>query len=139
MKVLFLAATAAFVAVPPASASEINVVVTGISEAGGTVGCGLHSNGSQVPLGRTGIQSMWVTPNGSRASCRFKGLSPGRYAVAVFHDTNGNQRTDTNAIGLPQEAWGVSGNVRPALRAPRFDEAAVDLGVNPVKLTVKVK
>jgi uncharacterized protein (DUF2141 family) len=31
---------------------------------------------------------------------------------------------DANFLGIPTEAWGVSNNVRPALRAPRFEEAS---------------
>ena len=51
----------------------------------------------------------------------------GTYAVAASHDANGNGRTDTNWVGIPTEAWGVSNNVRPRLRAPRFEEAAFEL------------
>lgn len=65
--------------------------------------------------------------NGAAAegvTCRFADVAPGRYAVSVVHDLNGNRRIDTTLIGLPTEAWGVSKGVRPTLRAPRFDEAA---------------
>lgn len=61
-------------------------------------------------------------------------MPSGRHAVAIGHDLNGNQRVDTNFLGMPKEAWGVSRNPRPALRAPRFDEAAfeVSAGVDQV-------
>ncbi len=63
--------------------------------------------------------------------CRFEGLAPGSYAVAVLHDLNGTGRNDTNFLGIPTEDWGVSNNVRPTLRAPRVEEAAVEVKDGP--------
>jgi len=51
----------------------------------------------------------------------------GTYAVAVVDDANDNGKLDTNWLGVPTEGWGVSKNVKPATRAPRFDECAVSL------------
>jgi uncharacterized protein (DUF2141 family) len=62
-----------------------------------------------------------------RDSAVFRDLPPGRYAVSAFHDANGNRVFDTNRLGMPREAWAVSGSVRPRLRAPRFDEAILEI------------
>ena len=62
----------------------------------------------------------------------------GTYAVAVSHDLNGNRQTDTNLIGLPIEAWGVSNSFRPLMRAPHFDEAAFQVTSEPVFIAVQV-
>ncbi len=35
--------------------------------------------------------------------------------------------TDTPFPGIPREAWGVSNDVRPTLRPPRFDEAVFEI------------
>ena len=57
------------------------------------------------------------------ASATLTGIVPGTYAIAVFHDANGNGRLDT-FLGIPREAFGFSNNppVRP--RAPRFAECS---------------
>ncbi|MFN4241920.1 MAG: DUF2141 domain-containing protein [Tepidisphaerales bacterium] len=65
-------------------------------------------------------------------------LPPGRYAVAVLHDENDNGRMDTNFWGVPSEGYGVSNNVRPRFRAPRFHEAAFDLPANGLQATVSM-
>lgn len=52
-------------------------------------------------------------------------LSPGSYAVAVLHDSNGNGRIDTNFIGIPKESVGTSNNPRPRFRAPNFAESTI--------------
>lgn len=53
----------------------------------------------------------------------FDDLEPGTYALSAYHDANGNNRLDTNFLGIPTERTGASNNPRPAMRAPRFNEA----------------
>jgi uncharacterized protein (DUF2141 family) len=50
---------------------------------------------------------------------------PGRYAVAVYHDENGNRKLDTAVTGLPSEGFGLSNNPRIWLRRPRLADAAL--------------
>lgn len=50
----------------------------------------------------------------------------GSYAVTVLHDANGNGKMDTNALGIPQEGYGVSNGAKRAMAPPRFDDAVVD-------------
>ena len=65
--------------------------------------------------------------------------APGRYAVIAVADVNGNNKLDTNLIGIPKEPVGVSRN--PALRfgPPKFDETAVELNDSPQQLTIDLK
>jgi uncharacterized protein (DUF2141 family) len=46
-----------------------------------------------------------------RVEFRVRNVKPGRYAIAVFHDTNGNGKLDRSFIGLPQEPYGFSNDV----------------------------
>ncbi len=62
-----------------------------------------------------------------RWSCTLTLPRSGTYAVAVMDDANGNGKLDTSWLGAPTEGWGVSRNAKPAMRAPRFDECAVEL------------
>ena len=112
----------------PASAAEITVSIVGIEADGGEIGCALYSGHAGFPMDDSSARVQWQDARRSGVECRFDGLVPGSYAVAVSHDFNGNKRTDTNFIGIPTEPWGVSNNVRPTLRAPSFDEAALELG-----------
>ena len=54
-----------------------------------------------------------------------EGLPPGKYAVSLFHDLDGDAELETNFIGFPKEPFGFSapmGKFGP----PDFDEAAVE-------------
>ena len=68
----------------------------------------------------------------------FKGLAPGRYMVAVYHDRNGNGKLDTNASGMPLEPYGFSRNPSTQYGPPSFDDAAVMLGAEAQSITVYV-
>lgn len=57
----------------------------------------------------------------------FIDLPPGTYAVCSLHDSNGNNKLDTNFLGIPREDWAVSNDARPRFRAPHFDEAKFTL------------
>lgn len=122
-----------------AVADTLKINVSGVTGGAGQIGCGLHASGEAFPTGHAGIEAVWVQPNGTNAVCVFENVAPGTYAVAVAHDLNGNRRTDTNLLGIPTEAWGVSGNIRPTVRAPRFDEAAFRMTSDPLVLNIEVK
>jgi uncharacterized protein (DUF2141 family) len=52
-------------------------------------------------------------------------LPPGKYAISLFHDLDGDAEMDTNFIGYPKEPFGFSapmGKFGP----PKFDEAAIE-------------
>ncbi len=57
----------------------------------------------------------------------FPGLAPGRYAVRVSADENGNAALDTNLLGILIERYGFSNNAKANFGPPDFDAAAVDV------------
>ena len=72
---------------------------------------------------------VWLKADATNITHSFRDLKPGTYAIAVSHDLNGNHITDTTWVGIPKEPWGVSKNIRPKLRAPRFEEETRELDV----------
>lgn len=113
-----------------ATGITLAVDITGLMGTAGQVGCALYPEAAarQFPLGASTMASQWMAADTQPLRCVWSGLPAGRYAIAVSHDLNGNRRTDTNLVGMPTEAWGVSRDARPWLRAPRFDEAMIELG-----------
>ena len=64
---------------------------------------------------------------------------PGTYAVAVYHDENGNAKFDKTWIGLPDEGFGVSNNPTIFLAPPSFDEAKFEAVDGSTVIDVEVK
>jgi uncharacterized protein (DUF2141 family) len=143
-KVAVVLAWAALAAARPAPAQDpptahtltARVALVG-TPSGGEVGCALFADAAGFPLDASRARVTWQ-PAAAAVTCRFEALPPGRYALAVSHDVNGNRRTDRSFIGLPKEAWGVSNGVRPAMRAPRFAEAAVTVA-GDTEISIEVR
>ena len=136
-----LAFAALTLALPTAShAAELTIRVTGLEKPLGNVGCSLFAGPSGFPMDNSTARVTWQNADAKGVTCRYSDVPEGSYAVSIGHDRNGNKRVDTNFIGVPTEQWGVSGNVRPSLRAPRFDEAAfkVDADAKEVVIDIKV-
>lgn len=59
-----------------------------------------------------------------------KDLPDGEYALAVFHDKNGNNELDTNFMGIPKEPIGFSKAKMKMFGPPCFKECAFALVSN---------
>jgi uncharacterized protein (DUF2141 family) len=76
---------------------------------------------------------------GRRAQCVFFGLPPGEYAVAAFHDENGNDDLDQGAFGVPTEGTGASNDARGFMGPPPYEGARFQLTGAPVhRLTIRM-
>ena len=68
----------------------------------------------------------------------FNDLPSGNYAIAVFHDENGDGKMNKNILGVPKEAYGFSNNVKNLLRAPYFKECAFAVpNAQKIEITIK--
>jgi uncharacterized protein (DUF2141 family) len=126
-----------FSASAAASAAELLVTVSGLKGPEGEIGCALYRSAEGFPMDSSKATTFWQKARPGSVECRFGDLSPGRYAVAVSVDLNGNRKTDTNFVGIPKEDWGVSNNVRPKMRAPKFEEAAFEVTGETTRIEIK--
>ena len=90
---------------PPASI--IHVEITGLRNDRGKVLCALYSSPEGFPKDSekaTARVSSAIAQG--HAVCEFPGVTPGTYAVSVFHDENSNGKLDTNFMESPEKEWG---------------------------------
>ena len=69
---------------------------------------------------------------------RFGDLPSGRYAIALIHDENGNNKLDT-VLGIPREGFGFSRNPIVRFGAPSFRAAQFDVGSGSVDEPIRVR
>jgi uncharacterized protein (DUF2141 family) len=67
------------------------------------------------------LQCVSVPVKSKKAQAVFSSIPAGNYAVFVFHDVNGNNKMDTNFMGIPSEGYGASRNNLPFASAPSFN------------------
>lgn len=119
---------ALLIAPSAASAANTLAVTLKVEDAvDGEVGCALYASDAGFPSDDAKAAVRQWHPAAAEVVCTFTDLPDGLYAVAASHDRNGNRRVDTNLVGMPKEAWGVTRDARPTFRAPRFSEAAIAL------------
>ncbi|TDI66442.1 MAG: DUF2141 domain-containing protein [Alphaproteobacteria bacterium] len=63
----------------------------------------------------------------------------GTYAIAVYHDINGNRKFDKNWLGFPKEPFGLSNNPRIRLRVPKFSDLSFEVGENGADVEIVLK
>lgn len=113
--------------------------VSGITEPLGQIGCALFADPAGFPMDNSGARQLWLPAETKGTTCRFEQVPEGTYVVSIGHDVNGNRKVDTNFVGIPIEQWGVSKNVRPTLRAPRFEEAAFKVAADAIEVVLDIK
>jgi uncharacterized protein (DUF2141 family) len=116
-----------------AQALDLTVVVTGARSAKGQVVAAVYDKSEGWT--KTMLRGEAVAA-GERVTLVFRQLPTGTYAVAVYHDENGNGRLDTNVIGVPSEPYGFSRDAAGTLGPPKFADAAVALQADT---TINVK
>jgi uncharacterized protein (DUF2141 family) len=129
---------ASFVVAQP-NGGVLNIEVRGLRSDQGQILCFLYADASGFPADPKRALARVVAPIARRAStCRFAGVAPGAYAVAVVHDENGNGRLDRNLLGFPTEGVGASNNPVSHFGPPRFGDARFDYHGGIVTQSVQV-
>jgi uncharacterized protein (DUF2141 family) len=121
-----------------AQAGQINLTVTGARNTEGVVRCGLFASaaGFREP-GKEASEAVGKISS-DRASCSFKSVPDGTYAIAVFHAERGERKMDIGLFGKPKQGVGFSRNPSITFGPPNFETAAFAVGAAPVNLTIKL-
>jgi uncharacterized protein (DUF2141 family) len=90
----------------------------------GQVGCALYRSADGFPTDPAkAAQMRWCPIKDKTSTCSFDPIPAGTYAVACFHDENGNGRMDKNFLGIPKEGMVVSNHAKGSMGPPPFDKA----------------
>jgi uncharacterized protein (DUF2141 family) len=107
----------------------IRVVVEGLRDNNGRVGCSLFNGPDGFPRDKTKeFRGMWTRKHNNVAVCDFTGVPSGTYAVTVLDDSNKNGKMDFNFIGLPTKGYGFSNDAKATLTPPSFSAASFSYG-----------
>ncbi len=80
-----------------------------------------------------------LSVDASTPKVAFKGLTPGAYAISMFHDEKGAGVPEYNFFGMPKSAIGLSNNPSIGLTAPpSFDKARFTVP-SAAKISIEAK
>ena len=111
-------------AVEAQQGNTISVPVSGLRNNNGDVRCGLFNSAATFP--KDGQQFMGVVAPiaNQQATCVFSNVSPGTYAVSLFHAEKGETTLRTGFFGQPEQGYGFSRNAKGTMGPPSFNAAA---------------
>lgn len=108
---------------PPAT-GVLTVRVAQLRSNDGQVGCALYTSPDGFPTDPSkAAQMRWCPIKEKTSTCSFDPIPAGTYAVACFHDENGNGKLDKNFLGIPKEGTVVSNHAKGSFGPPPFDKA----------------
>jgi uncharacterized protein (DUF2141 family) len=95
---------------------ELILMVKNIRNNKGLVALQLLNEKEQV------VEALYISIKDKVATTVFNNLSPGKYAIRVYHDENRNKKMDFNWMGIPKEGYGFSGNPKITFGPPDFEK-----------------
>ncbi|MEE8622973.1 MAG: DUF2141 domain-containing protein [Alphaproteobacteria bacterium] len=122
----------------PAEAADLSVNVTGLRSGDGDVQFGLYATPETFPMREGRLAGAAVKAKAKGVQAVFPDLAPGTYAVAVYHDENGNARFDQGFLGIPLEGYAFSNGASAFLGPPDFAEAAITVGTGAAEITIRM-
>jgi uncharacterized protein (DUF2141 family) len=116
-------ASSLFADAPPPGTLAVRVI--GLRSSAGQVGCTLYDSPKGFPADATAAMKLRWCPIDKQASrCAFDPIPAGVYAVACFHDENGNGKFDTGFLGIPKEGVAFSNDAKGFMGPPSFKAAS---------------
>ena len=123
-----------------AAAADLEVRIEGLRSADGDVRVALHRHmeGAKFP-GDAGVVGAIMRPAASgTVRVIFADVAPGAYAVAAFHDADGDGALNQNFVGMPTEGYGFSNGAVGFMGPPSFEDAAVSVAEGDAGVSVSV-
>ncbi len=120
-------------------AGELQVEVKGLRNNDGLVRLALYDRPELFPISGKAFVISDVPIPYQGLSLLFSDLPLGEYALALFHDEDGDNVFDKGFLGLPLEGFGFSNDATVFFSAPSFSAAAVTVGEALTTITVHVR
>ena len=109
------------------NAADLTVKILGLRNGKGDVHIALYDNPKDFPSSDYMLREVKKRITNRKTEYRFINLTPGYYALAAYHDENGNDSFDTNFLGLPTEGYAFSNDAQAFLGPPSFLDAQITL------------
>ena len=125
----------------PVLATDLAVEVRGVRSGDGRLFVAVHSpeTSETFPAAAGIVAGLQQRAHGGTIRFVLRDLPLGRYAVASFHDENGNGELDTNLVGIPSEGTGFANDPLSDFGLPDFESAALTLGDAPATAVMTLR
>ena len=127
-------------AATPKAGSDVSITVSGLRSSEGVVRACMTTDADRFPKCRGDADAYsLVVPAHEGVVLDFGPVRPGRYAIALLHDENGNGKADRALSMIPREGFGFSRDAKVRFGPPSFDDAAITVGAEPVRAQIRMR
>ena len=117
---------------------DIDLNVEGVPSNKGTICYAIYNDASSFLKLDKVFKSGSEKAIAEKTTIKIKNLPEGDYAIAIFHDANGNEKLDTNMLGIPKEPIAFSKGKLKMFGPPKFEECVFTLTANmELKITLE--
>lgn len=127
MRTFFLLISVFAFQIGHAQNGDLTVTITNIESISGTINIGLYNNADNFPKEEKEYKLTILEVEAVEFTYTFKDLPQGDYAIALFHDENRDDECNRNFLGIPNEGYGFSNNIKPTFSAPSFADTKFQL------------
>jgi len=120
----------------PAWSSDLELRVENVKSPDGDLRVAVY--GTPAEYRKSAVKEIKVAAAGAPVPIRITGLAAGDYAIALFHDRNGNEKLDSNLMGVPIEPYGFSGTERNLMGPATWEQAKFSVAADGAAVTVKL-
>ena len=122
----------------PAGQATVTVKITGLRSEKGQVKVAVF-NSSETWLGDHPVYKSTIDVKSQAVIWKINDVPYGDYGIAVFHDENKNGQMDKNFLGIPQEAYGFSNNMRVTFGPPKWEKSKFVVQGPTIEVSIEVK
>ena len=122
-KFLFVLICSAWFGLNQMKAQNLSVHIQGIEQDNGKVFIALFN--SQETWLKQSFKSLEQDVTGATCTVTFTDLPKGEYAIAIFHDENGNGTMDVGKMGIPIEKFGFSNDAKCVMGPQAFEDPKI--------------
>ena len=123
-----------------ALAADLVVRIKGVQSAEGDVRVALHRHvpDGDFPGDESVVAAALRPAAPGTVRFVFPDVEPGAYAIAAFHDADGDGDLASNFLGIPTEGYGFSNGALGFMGPPSFEAASFTVGEDAARLAVSV-
>ena len=106
------------------SQNSLVIEVVGVSNSKGNIQAALYNTADTFLSNDVVFKTDSVLARQGTTKLVMEDIPDGEYAVAIFHDENGNDELDTNWLGIPKEPIGFSKSGMKTFGPPKFKDCS---------------
>lgn len=106
---------------------SLSVEVQGVKSSIGNINIAIYNRSQGFLKFEEVFKADRISAKEATTTFKIMDLPNGEYAVAIFHDENGNDKLDTNWLGIPKESVAFSNAKIKTFGPPSYRECAFNL------------